>query len=47
MVARQPEAQRIAHEKRLLERELRAAGHGRKTAMAMVSEHFRNRGKDA
>jgi hypothetical protein len=42
---RRPDAESIALEKRKMERKLRAAGHGRKTAMTMVAEHFKNRGE--
>jgi len=41
---RKPDAEGIAHDKRSMEKELRALGHGRKTAKTMVAEHFRNRG---
>jgi len=34
----------IAEQKRRMERELRAQGHSRGYARAIVSEHFRNRG---
>jgi len=39
----EPEALRLAHEKRALERELRAAGRSRAEAVAMVAERYRNR----
>ena len=42
LVAGKPEVQRIAHEKRLLERELRARGHSRTHARAIVAERFRD-----
>ncbi len=38
---RRPDAELIALEKRKMERKLRDAGHGRKTAMMMVAEHFK------
>lgn len=40
----EPEALRIAHEKRLLERKLRAEGYGRAAATAEASKRFRARG---
>jgi len=42
LLAGKPEVQRIAHEKRLLERELRAQGHSRTHARAIVAERFRD-----
>lgn len=37
----------IAQEKRAMERTLRAQGYSRAEAVALVSERFRGRGKDA
>ena len=42
LIVRKPEVQRIAHEKRLLERQLRAAGHSRAEAVALVAERYRS-----
>lgn len=39
----EPEALRVAHEKREYERDLRKAGHSRAKAVAMVAERYRNR----
>lgn len=44
IIRRKPDAESIALEKRAMERKLRADGHGRKTAMTMVAEHYRDRG---
>lgn len=37
------DAERVAHKKRQLERELRAKGYGRQAAIAEASKRFRSR----